>query len=122
MVTHAPQREAVVFEQGDDLRRLASARRDRVRFGMVPRAAFLAIDGNAEPGSDEFIAAIGALYPIAYRLHFERANLEAARLARGGKLPAQELDDLDQPAQALQRAAFHLIPHAVGRGDRPAVL
>lgn len=70
MVTHAPKREAVVFERGEDLRRLASARRDRVRFVMMPRAAFLAIDGTAEPGSDEFIASIGALFPIAYRLHF----------------------------------------------------
>lgn len=70
MVTHAPQWEAVAFERGEDLRRLASARRDRVRFVMIPRAAFLAIDGTAEPGSDEFMAAIGALYGIAYRLHF----------------------------------------------------
>jgi len=70
MVTHAPPREPVAFDRDADLRRLASARRDRVRFVMVPRSAFLAIDGTEAPGSETFLAAIGALYGIAYRLHF----------------------------------------------------
>lgn len=60
----------VTFEHGDDLRRLASARRDRVRFVRLPEARFLVIDGNAEPGSPEYIEAIGALFGTAYRLHF----------------------------------------------------
>lgn len=63
----APQ---ITFDHGDDLRRLASARRDRVRFVTLPRARFLVIDGTEVPGSPEFIAAIGALYGAAYRLHF----------------------------------------------------
>lgn len=60
----------VTFEHGDDLRRLASARRDRVRFVTLPSARFLAIDGTEVPGSPEYIQAIGALYGAAYRLHF----------------------------------------------------
>lgn len=60
----------VTFERGDDLRRLASARRDRVRFVVLPPARFLAIDGTEVPGSPEFVAAIGALYGTAYPLHF----------------------------------------------------
>ncbi|HSI99475.1 MAG TPA: GyrI-like domain-containing protein [Patescibacteria group bacterium] len=65
--TLAPQ---VTFERGDDLRRLASARRDRVRFVMLPPARFLAIDGTDVPGSPEYIGAIGALFGTAYPLHF----------------------------------------------------
>jgi hypothetical protein len=63
----APQ---VTFEHGDDLRRLASARRDRVRFVSLPSARFLAIDGTDMPGSPPYIEAIGALYGTAYPLHF----------------------------------------------------
>jgi hypothetical protein len=70
MTAQVLPRKAVEFERDTDLRRLASARRDRVRFVMVPRAAFLAIDGSAPPGSEDFVAAIRALYGIAYRLHF----------------------------------------------------
>ncbi len=60
----------VTFEHGDDLRRLASARRDRVRFVRLPAARYLVIDGTAEPGSPEYLEAIGALFGTAYRLHF----------------------------------------------------
>jgi hypothetical protein len=60
----------VTFERGDDLRRLASARRDRVRFVTLPPARFLAIDGTEIPGSPAYLEAIGALYATAYRLHF----------------------------------------------------
>lgn len=60
----------VTFEHGDDLRRLASARRDRVRFVTLPPARFLAIDGTEVPGSPQYLEAIGALFATAYRLHF----------------------------------------------------
>lgn len=60
----------VTFEHGDDLRRLASARRDRTRFVRVPHARFLAIDGTETPGSPAYLEAIGALFGTAYRLHF----------------------------------------------------
>lgn len=60
----------VTFERGDDLRRLASARRDRVRFVTLPPARFLVIDGAEVPGSPGYIEAIGALFGTAYPLHF----------------------------------------------------
>jgi hypothetical protein len=60
----------VTFEHGDDLRRLASARRDRVRFVTLPQARFLAIDGTEVPGSPAYIEAVGALFGTAYPLHF----------------------------------------------------
>ena len=60
----------ITFEHGDDLRRLASARRDRVRFVTLPTARFLAIDGTDAPGSAGYLEAIGALFAAAYRLHF----------------------------------------------------
>ena len=60
----------ITFEHGPDLRRLASARRDRVRFVSLPPARFLVIDGTDVPGSPEYIRAVGALYGTAYRLHF----------------------------------------------------
>lgn len=60
----------VTFEHGDDLRRLASARRDRVRFVALPPARFLVIDGTEVPGSPGYVEAIGALFGTASRLHF----------------------------------------------------
>jgi hypothetical protein len=60
----------VTFEHGDDLRRLASARRDRVRFVTLPPARFLAIDGSEVPGSPAYIEAVGALFGTAYPLHY----------------------------------------------------
>ena len=60
----------VTFEHGDDLRRFASARRDRVRFVALPPARFLVIDGADVPGSPAYLEAIGALFATAYRLHF----------------------------------------------------
>jgi hypothetical protein len=125
MVTHASGREALVFERDDDLRRLASARRDRVRFVMVPRASFVAIDGTAEPGSDEFIAAIRTLYGIAYRLHF---TLKARGLAgRVGMLEAlywmtpEELTS-DAPTDASRRVTWRwrlliAVPEAATEDD-----
>jgi hypothetical protein len=55
------------FETGD-IRHLASARRDRVRFVDVPDQRYLALDGTEEPGSAGFVAGISALYRVAYTL------------------------------------------------------
>jgi hypothetical protein len=70
------------FEQGDDLRKLASARRDRVRFVDLPEARFFAIDGHELPGSQGFAGAVGALYSVAYPLHFtlRGRGVEAGRI------------------------------------------
>ena len=67
-MTTTPPR--VTFETGDDLRRLASCRRDRVRFVEIPEKRYLAIDGTALPGSPAFIDSIGELFKVAYPLHF----------------------------------------------------
>jgi hypothetical protein len=109
MATHAPGREALTFERSDDLRRLASARRDRVRFVMVPRASFLAIDGTAEPGSDEFIAAIRTLYAIAYPLHFAlKARGVTGRVGRLEALYWMTPEELttDAPTDASRSVAW----------------
>ena len=58
------------FDHGD-LRTLAWARRDRVRFVDLPEHRFLAIDGHDVPGSAGFVEAIGALFSVAYPLHFQ---------------------------------------------------
>ncbi len=70
------------FDRGDDLRALASARRDRVRFVDLPEARFFAVDGHETPGSPEFGGAIGALYGLAYPLHFalRGKGVEAGRI------------------------------------------
>lgn len=59
------------FDRGTDLRKLASARRDRVRFVDLPEHRFLAIDGHDVPGTAGFIDGIGALFSVAYPLHFQ---------------------------------------------------
>lgn len=77
----------VRFEADEDLRRLASARRDRVRFVNVPPWRYLAMDGAEQPGSEAYQQAIGALYGTAYRLHF-------ALKARGVEAPVGGLEAL----------------------------
>ena len=69
-MTMTMTRPEVTFETGDDLRRLASCRRDRVRFVEIPEKRYLAVDGTALPGSPAFIDAIGGLFRVAYPLHF----------------------------------------------------
>jgi hypothetical protein len=63
----------------------------------------LAVDGDGQPGGDEFQAALGALYSVAYGLHFalqaprgERAH----RRARKWWTPADLLPGAVQPAAA----------------------
>jgi hypothetical protein len=60
----------VTFETDTDLRRLASARRDRVRFVDVPEKRYLAVEGTEPPGGEGFQHAIQTLYRTAYPLHF----------------------------------------------------
>jgi hypothetical protein len=64
------ERPRASFDREGDLRALASARRDRVRFVQLPMSRFLAIDGSEVPGSPDYLQAIGTLYEAAYRLHF----------------------------------------------------
>lgn len=69
-MTAIATRSRVAFETDDDPRRLASCRRDRVRFVDIPEQRYLAIDGAEAPGGPAYRAAIGRLYGVAYPLHF----------------------------------------------------
>lgn len=60
----------VEFERDDDPRRFAVAHADKVRFLYIPFRRYFMIDGTDAPGGTAFAAAIGALYPVAYSLHF----------------------------------------------------
>jgi len=58
------------FERPADYRDVMAARAARVRFIDVPECRQFAVDSAGEPGGPEFQAAFGALYPVAYTLHF----------------------------------------------------
>jgi len=60
----------VEFEHAADYRHEIMARVDRVRFLAVPERRYLMVDGTDAPGSPSYTDAIGALYPVAYTLHF----------------------------------------------------
>jgi hypothetical protein len=70
MISTAPGPAAVQFERPADDADLMVARAGRTRFLDVPERRYLMIDGRGEPGSPDFQAAFGALYPVAYTLHF----------------------------------------------------
>ncbi len=61
---------AAPFEQVGDYQALIKARADRVRFIDVPEYRQFAVDGTGQPGGAEFQTAFGALFPVAYTLHF----------------------------------------------------
>jgi hypothetical protein len=60
----------IEFERLVDYRDIIAARADRVRFIDVPECRQFAVDSAGEPGGAGFQAAFGALYPVAYTLHF----------------------------------------------------
>ena len=60
----------VTFERPVETHDLLAARRGVVRFLDVPAAGHLAVDGTGQPGGPEFGEAFGALFPVAYTLHF----------------------------------------------------
>lgn len=96
-MTIAHELTTVQFEADGDLRHLASCRRDRVRFVDLPEHRFLAIDGTEAPGGPAYVAAIGALYSVAYPLHFRLR----ARGVRGHRIGMLEgLYWLPEPAKA----------------------
>ncbi len=68
-MTVAPPPE-VEFEHPADWDDLLNCRTDRARFVYVPYRRYFMVEGDARPGSDQFQAAIGSLYPVAYALHF----------------------------------------------------
>jgi hypothetical protein len=70
----------VPFARPADRRDLLAAKAGQVRFLDVPVVAFFMVEGAGEPGSDEFREAFGALYPVAYTLHFalKKRGVQAA--------------------------------------------
>ncbi len=77
----------IEFEHAADYRHEIMARVDRVRFLEVPERRYLMIDGTDAPGSPSYTDAIGALYPVAYTLHF-------ALKQRGVNAPVGTLEGL----------------------------
>jgi hypothetical protein len=64
-VTALPE---VEFEHPEHWEDLLVADADHARFVYVPYRRYLAVEGDTLPGSDEFQAAIGALYAVGYTL------------------------------------------------------
>ena len=70
----------VSFAPPADRRDLYTAKAGRVRFLDVPEMRYFAVEGTGEPGGGEFGDAFGALYPVAYTVHFalKRRGVEAS--------------------------------------------
>ena len=62
--------KAVHFDEPTDDADLLTATVGRTRFLVVPERRWFMIDGHGAPGGTSFQAAFGALYPVAYTLHF----------------------------------------------------
>jgi hypothetical protein len=81
------------FEPRTDLLAEARASAARPTFLKIPLRRYFAVDGRSYPGDAAFQAAITALYPAAYALHF-------ALKARGVSAPIGHLEGLywfDEP-------------------------
>ena len=61
---------AIQFEEPTDDAGLLAAKAGQTRFLIVPERRYFMIDGHGAPGSPSFQAAFGALYPVAYTVHF----------------------------------------------------
>jgi hypothetical protein len=70
MVIAAVASEPIHFDEPTDEAGLLTARAGRTRFLIVPERRYFMIDGHGAPGDASFQAAFGALYPVAYTLHF----------------------------------------------------
>ena len=76
---HEVGRPEIAFECDLDYRQQITARADRVRWLVIPKRRYLAIEGRATPGEPGFRDAISTLYPVAYTLHFalKRKGIQA---------------------------------------------
>ena len=74
-----PDPPRVEFAHPLAYREQITARADTVRWLIIPKRRYLMIDGTDAPGGEGFRTAIGALYPVAYTLHFglKRRGVEA---------------------------------------------
>ena len=94
MISTEPAR--VSFERPSGPHDLQAARAGQARFLDVPPARFFVVDGTGAPGGESFLEAFGALYPVAYTVHF-------ALRKRGVSAPVGPLEGLfwtddDDPA------------------------
>jgi hypothetical protein len=77
----------IEFEHAADEAGEARAGAGEVRFLVIPRRRYLAVDGDAPPGSEVYQRAISSLFPVAYGVHF-------ALRARGVSAPIGHLHGL----------------------------
>ena len=78
---------AIRFDQPADRRGLLTAKADQVRFLEVLDTRFFIVEGTGQAGGPEFTGAFGALYPVAYTVHF-------ALKRRGVQAPIGALEGL----------------------------
>jgi hypothetical protein len=71
-----------------DLKYLYSPSAKEVAEVVVPPMSFLMVDGEGPPGGEQYVAALGALYPLAYTLKF------ALKKERGLDFPVMALEGL----------------------------
>jgi hypothetical protein len=70
MVSAVSGPTAIQFDEPGSEAELLAARAGRTRFLVVPERRYFMIEGDGEPGGPAFQTAFGALYPVAYTLHF----------------------------------------------------
>jgi hypothetical protein len=94
MTTIAPGR--VDFATPQDVHAAMRADPGRVSWIVVPATRWFLIEGTSTPGDDDFKAAIGTLYPVAYTLHFalKRRGVQAPIGALEGIYTAASGGDL----------------------------
>lgn len=70
MVIAAEVPAPVHFDEPTDDAGLLAAKAGQTKFLIVPERRYFMIDGHGAPGGPTFQAAFGALYPVAYTVHF----------------------------------------------------
>jgi hypothetical protein len=70
MVIVGTTRTRIQFDEPLDEAGLLAAKAGQTRFLVVPERRYFMIDGHGAPGSPSFEAAFGALFPVAYTVHF----------------------------------------------------
>jgi hypothetical protein len=89
---------SIIFDRPADVADALRASAE-VRFLDIPERTCLMFDGRGAPeGSPDFAAAMGALYPVAYTLHFDLKR--AGRIERVGLLEGlwRSVPSMDLPA------------------------
>jgi hypothetical protein len=121
----------VEFARPEDPHDLVRASADQVRFLYVPYRRYLVIDGCEEPGGPAFQSAVGAVYPVAYTLHYllrhrgvitPVGHLESLYWAgRPGPLPVELFDDGCEEPQMAWRLLLPVPDEATDEEVRTAI-